>query len=1064
MKAFDPKRGAFVIGILSFVLSVTAGAQRTTFPLLSDLSNLDAAVTPHQYGLILPALAAALDNNLGVGDGATIAGDGNAQPVSLGTLGTGYLFQGLGDCGLTGNCTVALVYPKPGGGFAAVVSGGGGLTLAGDGPVPEIYITWNESATAGTVKRMRFDGSKYVDDGSEGYDSGNPVSETGHQPFPLPDLQGQTHRPKSLSPNEYKQLRAPVLAALRTNMSEEAAAAAFEDAHGLENTRSAAVVLALLKAGDCDANGNCPIFAFQGTKVQHAQGMPTASGFSALAGPATGWSAVASTYLSRPSMLALPQDQVQLTLARRVSSSELTLEHFRQVPPDRFGAERLAMDVCADATGNIAPGIAFSPVGMEVRAAPCGQPPPPQRAIPVDNTRIGNLVADSTGALWATGVEIAPCGGELYRWIAGHWQLQTPPRPDVSLNTIRTGLNGGVVASWSSCFGTAARISVDTWLHGDQSTVQTQGMEPPQGAINTSMGVLVPVGGDKLTPAHTWAPGHEPGLARWSAGQVPARVFDYDNFPLRADGPGWQLPGDLHALQDASGQTWIWGSGFARGVLIIQGNAVTPHADLAGLPEVPVRTLVPWDATHIAAIMDDGGLYEIDTTSLQAAPVAPPQPNAFNAVQKVFSAGGDRYVESRRTRGPTGGAAGALTLWRLRGAEWQQLIADLGQTGCCRSDNTAWAYTSAGLWLSALPGGLWRIPDNGPAELVDWTHGLPLSGGISHLIAVDPDHLFATDGHGQSAEFDVHAVLTVKSPATDFSTPNIGGTLAHDSGGNVWALQADALAEWDGHSWKAHAFPAGIVRRRLTGVNVDSDGRVWLLPDCEMGPVAIYTPAQDVWSTVYLDYRNALRLQAEGRHFLQADEDLDPVSSPGGQMAFFGPCDGLNYFNGQRWQLWQPIQLLQDMPGAGVASQPGFDGAGNLVLNVYDHELHPVTWKWSGSAWQQASPQTLPPKPSFWDQAPAPPPGCSTTWPESLVFDAAGRAWWTAGGNLYVGVAGSCRILLPASQIQPFIDGRNIAAVMLDCCGNAFVSTSLPGDVVFTPGAGRIAEEVKSSK
>jgi hypothetical protein len=82
---------------------------------------------------------------------------------------------------------------------------------------------------------------------------------------------------------------------------------------------------------------------------------------------------------------------------------------------------------------------------------------------------------------------------------------------------------------------------------------------------------------------------------------------------------------------------------------------------------------------------------------------------------------------------------------------------------------------------------------------------------------------------------------------------------------------------------------------------------------------------------------------------------------------------------------------------------------------------------------------------------PPAPPGCDTLRPESLAVDPAGHDWWTAGGNLYVGTTGNCRIVLAASSIQPFLDGRKLMAARFDRHGNAVLDTSLGPVIIMAP-------------
>lgn len=54
-----------------------------------------------------------------------------------------------------------------------------------------------------------------------------------------------------------------------------------------------------------------------------------------------------------------------------------------------------------------------------------------------------------------------------------------------------------------------------------------------------------------------------------------------------------------------------------------------------------------------------------------------------------------------------------------------------------------------------------------------------------------------------------------------------------------------------------------------------------------------------------------------------------------------------------------------------------------------------------------------------------------------------------------IGVAGSCKLVLRASQSEPFIDGRRLRRVLVDGQGNVFLETTViqsgRGEYVFLP-------------
>lgn len=664
---------------------------------------------------------------------------------------------------------------------------------------------------------------------------------------------------------------------------------------------------------------------------------------------------------------------------------------------------------------------------------------------PADSTSLTSTAQDSTGTVW--GVGFGP--GRLYRWSRDHWSAVSAGTPQ---NGAATGAwlaaDGGVIIVWQ--FGPTATL---TWRRGDESKV----LGDFDGTLRNRWIFSTPHHGIWLTAQspniyHLSRDGHFHVVYTFNAGQF---------FPYRPRPRQGTLYWPFEATPDSEGRVWFWGKALSQlsnlapleGFVIYDGKNFVYHQTIPGLPDHPITFLGRKDDTHLWAGVIGQGLYLMDADTLTAKPIPAPEPGVFDDVTKVFSAGGDTYVITGAL-GPMFQMAPVETLehrftgalWRYSNGKWTKVLNGIDDLTERREDfGRPWLETPDGLWLGSHGSGVWFIPSHGGApELVNWRQGFPMDS-VDDLYDLGSGKLLAVQYRpSRTVAADTSSLLKPAKLAASVGVVNPYSGLEPDPQFHIWGLlsvSGRALDEWDGYKWIPHPLPGNLNPYLLSGADADAEGRIWLLPGCQQGPIAIYDPRRSTWSS-YGTYQDALRSQAHPVHFFNpADDRMKPVYGPGGQIAFMGACYGINYFDGKGWQLWNRGNVPGlPYPWAGPAF---FDSAGKLAIDVR-HE----TWELGAEFdWRRASYQPEPGPLVEWFRPTAtfgsPPAGCEQHQASSIARDRLGRSWWTWEGSVYVGVPGRCREALSASHAQPFIDGRLLRRALVNARGGVFLETLL---------------------
>jgi len=1076
------------VGVLLFLSLLTAsplGARikPVGFEIPIRMQSLESAATPTEYAQLEVAIktwerehAQEQQEGEGLGDLSRI----EATRVNLGPLGEGMVVS-FGNssppCGASGNCPMTLIVHGAQGYRLAFMSDGWGYALLpSGGPVPDIAFYSHMSASESDAQVLHYAHGQFGATSSAACTAGNSSN-----PICAPVGNTAETTQGALSPAEYSALRPAVEANLQEQSPASTRRFSIDDTHGLGVFLMQLVSATAVGVGPCGVNRNCNISIY----AHHREDRT----YWPLLRNVTGWGVASGTIIG-----AAPT-QVAFVIARHLSADQDLLT--RYVVPlatanhlgDLTRSSRLLPDACETVTPRSGHRPAqWDAAALVAQPAPCFKTTSSEQAQTpaADTTKISAVAQDGDGTVWAAGGEHSE---QLYRWRDGGWSEvpnstllpRTSPQQLEYLKAnflipqlmdLWPGPSNGVVMLW---FDPATQKSDLFWQRRDQSKLLAA--VPPiqpgtsldiKAVASAASGIVVITGDQRAWRNGAPVSGQAPGVFRFAENAQLERIYTIEPdqyLPSRI--PVNDIPNfmPLSVTRDGQGKVWIW-CGWSRplapreaalgGFLVTDGKTVQYHRSIPGLPMAHLVSLDVWDNGHLAAATFGGGLCTIDTVTFEAQPVAEPQPGAFRFAKKVFSAGNDRYVltfvpdENGRIRQETTGV-----VWRLREGKWTQIPGDVSDA------SGVGLATAGGLWLGTSDfRGLWLIPAQGPARRLSAEQGLPLAH-VQQLFQLPGGQILATEAgqfvQTRSAEFNPEALLRQTVTSRDFTVVYPGTVLQPDRERNLWGIiQPGVLSEWVGSQWIPHPFPPLIAPSHIVGLDIDTQGRVWLFPDCRLGPMGFFDPAENRWTT-YQDYRIALAHRAGPVRFLHPEDDhMRPIYGPDSQIMFVGMCGGVSYFDGSYWHLWNRPALPgplypQHPPFFDAAGHPAFDPQPGLAQSKEQFHRQgsntPATWEWTpDSRWHIVpyEPAAVVPLPNPFAPRPPPPAGCETMSPSSLVYDPTGRAWWIADDALYTGTTGECHPVLSGSAAQPFIDGRDLASALLDGRGNIFLETQTP--------------------
>ena len=693
-----------------------------------------------------------------------------------------------------------------------------------------------------------------------------------------------------------------------------------------------------------------------------------------------------------------------------------------------------------------------------------GAAPQPNRLL------LGLAAQEKTGSVWATG--FTDNFWNLYRFQNGTWQIQTMPEVKGFVPIALTcGEDGAVYGAW-----------------------QPQNQTVPECLITKHRGAVSCILARFSLPASpVWSPPASTGLWAgrngdvWFAEKAPmlwhvSPEGDVKQYPITPEQrygkmlPNQPWPHQTFSLTDGQGRRWFWqdspgggDTGALRGVLIWDGQDLAYHATLRGVPDQAYSTLAPLDADHLwlavgrrrwpTSERSNGGLYQLDTRTLSAVPVDPPEKGMFQDITQIFQANGDWHVSELPSLdyhfSPMDRPA---LLWRQRGAHWKKCLDRLEGTHKDASSGPrhSWLAVPQGVWLG-VTGGVWWLPKSGkPAVLVDWRRGLPVSG-VNNLFRL---------ADGKSLAFGINggtSVLPPTPPPLLLANPEIVSDalepptrlnkLIADPRGHLWGMPTSwrgsfPLYEWNGISWQIHSPP-----KNISGVSniyaCDTHSRVWLNttdwkpPAPQKDGIVVYDPKGDSW-TKYDTLPEALKTAAALpglRLFPNNNEYNLPLFSGDGRVTYTenasaaGP--GIALYDGRVWRRWQAREIIPGYQYGNIGYGPEFNAAGKLEVGLPDD-----LWEWTPEAgWRPTGRQA-----SMTPNLPLPPGSPVGPYWGYAVSDRQGAKWLVWQGDLYETWhdlwAKQTALSGPGS---PFWDGRSLSDVLRDARGRVFFVTYTTG-------------------
>ena len=494
-------------------------------------------------------------------------------------------------------------------------------------------------------------------------------------------------------------------------------------------------------------------------------------------------------------------------------------------------------------------GAAFLLLFLTFIAARAQNAPPLVQTLPA-STRLADAAQDSTGRVWA----ITNAPPALLHWTGAAWKTAPPPVPNTVPAALNTLPGGAVGVVWNG----ANNSHTLAFVRGDRAQKATQWTGPL---------VLPRIFGTKN--GDVWLTGAGGDVYRVQ-GKTAVRVFNPDAPGKPADrGTGNPLLSDVMDMtEDGQGRLWFWTPTLPIGAdppaprfLVYAGGNLAPPR-ITGLPDDPVNAVAVRDARHVWLAIRNRGIFEVDISAMTAQFVPSPQGEAFRRVQTMGMFGARFGVVT--TQGGDDNRSGVLWLWTDNG--WARAVNGLdNQPALHDVSRRPVLSTKSGVWISSYGAGAWLLPPVGPSRLLDWRVGflLPFPDKLFLTPASTGGLLALSLGDGQSANMAVHLEDAARrAPETSVLTFAAPYPPVQTGDAHLWRLDAPrtlpivppVLSEWDGSgAWNPHALPPGTDGRRLTGLRLGPDGRLWCVPTRGgrrgPAPAFAFTPGTGQWTT-----------------------------------------------------------------------------------------------------------------------------------------------------------------------------------------------------------------------
>jgi hypothetical protein len=480
----------------------------------------------------------------------------------------------------------------------------------------------------------------------------------------------------------------------------------------------------------------------------------------------------------------------------------------------------------------------------------------------------------------------------------------------------------------------------------------------------------------------------------------------------------------VRALEDGTGRIWFWADkrqgrpDGLEGFLVFDGEKIAP-ASIANLPaHAHINDLTNEDGGHLLAALKNFRLYRIDLATMEAEPLPEVAKGEYEDVNQVFCDGSDDYAITGGydCESPCGSAS---RLWRWPRNATPKVVPENLDRGA-EETSLPWIRSANGLIISTIASGLAFLAD-GAASLqrFDWRSGFAQERA-DRLFPLDHGRLLAIAFRGGSTILSIPP-WPVPARSSRFEVIETKEYFVRDDRRHIWAVErGKLLEEWDGSKWSERSSLEDPVGALAT----DNQDRVWIL---STGKSVSVWDLRTQKLTNYSDYRVTLaeQLRANPKFELVNHSSWSLAASGDGRLAFRdGGVGPMQYFDGKKWHDW---------PGNnGEEGYPRFESNGRLVLALGDY----VVSRLEGETWVKN--ESRPPAPLYQDGIPESIFNLADAR-GSIARDLDGGYWFTNGRELFRARPGLYVRVLGETEATPFLAGREIERVIVDCNGNAFV-------------------------
>lgn len=516
--------------------------------------------------------------------------------------------------------------------------------------------------------------------------------------------------------------------------------------------------------------------------------------------------------------------------------------------------------------------------------------------------------------------------------------------------------------------------------------------------------------------------------------------------------------GNLFSSEDGRGRIWVWSNSWRggmngaalRGVLIFDGDKVTQQEKFNGINGTRYSFIDREDGKRMWVAVIKEGVFSVDIDTMEAKPLAEPEPGAFQWVKKIFSSKGDLFIIAACT-----GQIFKNILWRFHDGKWTRLIENVDNrfNPSCDFDRS-WLRIGSDILLCAHDSTPWLIHKDGSVERLDFQHGFTIEDA-RRIFLLSDGRLLVQGAQAQNfcGKVSLAPASGKPSRATELLFTAHGWTT--DADGNVWAVlleKGNILSQWDGREWHEHPFPDDLQQFRFLGASVDTRGRVWLLPHSRQ--TGFFDPDSGKWRT-FSDMEAALtEMKSDPPQFVgERPEFCAPDYSSDLQRVAFRPISWeVVYFDGEQWHRWKRAEIDGSTNrNSFTLGPPFFDKSDHLCVCIGKD-----TWQLDDQGrWQKKDVEVKYPDDTNGaaprQQKVAPPDGCVTDSPDSTAADNQGGVWLTWQGKLYRCGFGRCVEVFPNGEPNPFTDHRKITDAWVDNDGNAFLQTAFDKQIMIKP-------------